>query len=123
MELIDRALLIVEEQVGKLVAEGSVEQLAQRFIAQGMKAQCANPRHCAIAVHMMLALDKELGAGHGLTVYVPGGTGMTEIAVGKEWPMRDNDEWQDWPAASFAPGILGEFAYSFDLHEYTELEL
>jgi hypothetical protein len=113
VELIDRAKLVVEDRVQKLITEGTADAIALKFIELGIKAVCGNPQRCAIAVYLNRELTIELGADHGFYVSVPGGYEMTDIE------LRDGEAQLE--LTTFSVGVLGRFAEKFDDGHYREL--
>lgn len=115
MELIDEAVLVVEDRVQKLIAEGSTEQIALKFIQRGIKADCGNAEACAIAVYLLEELNKELPPDSLIVVSVPGGVGMDyiEVFAGRRRDRRT----VHFPETS----PLGSFAELFDNAEWPEL--
>lgn len=119
LTLIDRAQLIVADRVEKMIAEGTADQIALKFQEKGIKAVCANPRRCAIAVYLQRELDAELGTGHSIFVSVPGGVDMMAIDIyqeGRNRLVQDGDR-----EVTFEKGALAEFAVNFDDRLYPEL--
>lgn len=114
MGLIDRAKLVVEDRVQKLITEGTADAIALKFTDLGIRGACGNPRTCAIAVYLERELDAELGPGHGTYVEVPGGYEMTDIE------LRDTEQ-PRLERIKFTAGVLGQFTEKFDDGRYREL--
>lgn len=114
--ILERAKIVVKDRVEKLITEGTANAIAQRFIDQGIKADCGEPEMCAIAVYLMRELDTELGDQHGMHVGVPGGHDMDYIYV-----YRNGHVTEDSPVY-FPSGVLGDFTEKFDGGGYPELE-
>jgi hypothetical protein len=116
MELIDRAQLVVQDRVEKMIAEGTAEQLALTFTGMGIQAICGNPNRCAIAVYLMGELTAELGEeASKLYLAVPGGEAMDHVDV---CCSHDHIS-RRTRFPSFGP--LGDFASRFDREAYPAL--
>lgn len=121
MELIDRAQLIIQDRVEKMIAEGTADQIALTFAQKGIQGVCEDETACAIAVYLMGELVTELGADLARLVYVevPGGESMHHILVHEEdsSQMVNFSRRVDFPEDS----PLGPFAYRFDRRNYPDL--
>lgn len=114
--ILERAKIVIKDRVDKLITEGTADAIAQRFIDQGIKAECGEPEQCAIAVYLMRELDVELGVQHGVQVGVPGGRDMDYVYVYRSGQVPITDP------VKFSAGVLGEFTEKFDTGKYKELE-
>lgn len=119
MELIDRAQLVVQDRVEKMIAEGTAEQLALTFTERGILAICGKPELCAIAVYLMGELAGELGEeASNIHVNVPGGKGMNRIDL---FAFAANHDPHHRRVHFSSSSPLGEFAYRFDQEEFPAL--
>lgn len=134
MDVIEQAVLIIEERLGKYVAEGSADAIARRLEAQNIQAVCGNAGRCAIAEDLMDALTAELGA-HGLEVEV---SGTDHVMIRRNdsqpsTPVRYMDrlyywglnyeEWLREARAYYSTNPINEFIRRFDNKEYPKLVL
>lgn len=120
MELIDRAQLVVQDRVEKMIAEGTAEQIALTFTERGIKAICGKPELCAIAVYLVGELVAELGEEAGTVhVSVPGGERMSRIDLFTNTTDNHDAHHRQVNFSSSSP--LGAFAYRFDREDFPAL--